>query len=218
MPKHKLSREDQELYDRIFQQNREWADDKKKKNRYFFKDHFKEQEPHFLYIGCSDSRVAIGDLTGMDIGDIFVHRNIANVVSLEDENIMAVLQYGVEYLKIKHIVVSGHHGCGGVIAANSGNHYGKMDSWLDKIRNVRLKHAVELDEISDLNIANDLLAEYNVMAQCENLMQIDFIRKSYEENGFPMVHAWVYDMRTGLLHDMEFDMEGFIRKSESNNL
>jgi carbonic anhydrase len=210
MPLHKLNEEDQELYNRIFQQNRKWADDKKKRDRSFFTAHFKEQDPHFLYIGCSDSRVPIGDLTGMDIGDIFVHRNIANVVSLDDDNIMAVLQYGVEVLKIKHIVVSGHHGCGGVNAANSGIHYGKMDSWLDKIRDVRLRHASELDGISDKNIENDLLAEYNVIAQCENLMQIDFIRKGYEENGFPLVHAWVYDMRTGLLHDMEFDMDAYL--------
>jgi carbonic anhydrase len=205
-----LSKEDQELYDRIFQQNREWAADKKKQDRSFFKAHFKEQDPHFLYIGCSDSRVAIGDLTGLDIGDIFVHRNIANVVSQDDKNIMAVLQYGVEFLKIKHIVVSGHHGCGGVIAANSGNHYGQMDSWLDSIREVRLKHAKELDFIPNKTKENDKLAELNVTAQCENLMNIDFIRKSYEENGYPKVHAWIYDMRSGLLHDMEFDMDNYL--------
>lgn len=217
MPRNKLNEEDQELYDRIFQQNREWADGKKKHDRSFFKEHFKEQDPHFLYIGCSDSRVPIGDLTGMDIGDIFVHRNIANVVSLEDENILAVLQYGIEVLGIKHIVVSGHHGCGGVIAANSGQHFGKMDGWLDKIRNVRKKHANELDLIADISQQNDLLAEFNVIAQCENLMQLEMIRNSYEENGFPMVHAWVYDMRTGLLHDMEFDMDESIKRLESDN-
>lgn len=203
----KLSNEEQEAYDRIFQQNREWAEDKKKQDRSFFKAHFKEQDPHFLYIGCSDSRVAIGDLTGMDIGEIFVHRNIANVVSLNDENILAVLQYGVEVLKIKHVVVSGHHGCGGVIAANSGEHYGRMDPWLDKIRIVRQKHAIELDAINCKDKENDLLAEYNVIAQCENLMKIDCIKNSYLEHGFPMVHAWIYDMRSGLLHDMDFDME-----------
>lgn len=206
MPNMNFSEEDQELYDRIFQQNREWADDKKKGDRSFFKAHFKEQDPHFLYIGCSDSRVPIGDLTGMDIGDIFVHRNIANMVSPEDKNVMAVLQYGVEILGIKHIVVSGHHGCGGVIAANSGIHYGNMDSWLDPIREVRIKHAQVLNSTKDKSEENDLLAEFNVIAQCENLMKIDFIRKSYLENGFPMIHAWIYDMRTGLLHDMEFDM------------
>lgn len=207
MADSRLSKEDQDLYDRIFQQNRDWAADKKKHDRSFFKSHFKEQDPHFLYIGCSDSRVPIGDLTGLDIGDIFVHRNIANVVSQDDKNIMAVLQYGVEVLKIKHIVVSGHHGCGGVIAANSGKHYGQMDPWLDTIRKVRLKHAKELDLISDKTKENDALAEFNVMAQCENLMNIDFIRKSYKEHGFPRVHAWIYDMRSGLLHDMEFDMD-----------
>ena len=210
----KLSIEDQELYDRIFQQNRDWAADKKKKNRSFFKAHFKDQDPHFLYIGCSDSRVAIGDLTGMDIGDIFVHRNIANVVSLKDENVMAVLQYGVEVLQIKHIVVSGHHGCGGIVAANSGKHYGKMDTWLDHIRKVRVNSAEELDAITNIDEQNDRLAELNVFAQCENLMKIDFIRTSYEENGYPMVHAWVYDMRTGLLHDMEFDMDANLADEE----
>ncbi|MBN1651989.1 MAG: carbonic anhydrase [Bacteroidales bacterium] len=210
----KLNPEDQKLYDAIFEQNREWADGKKKKDRSFFKEHFKEQDPHFLYIGCSDSRVPIGDLTGMDIGDIFVHRNIANVVSLNDDNIMAVLQYGVEVLEIQHIVVSGHHGCGGVIAANSGKHFGKMDGWLDNIRKVRLRHAVELDSIANKDQENDLLAEFNIIAQCENLMQIDFIRDSYLENGFPMIHAWVYDMRTGLLHDMEFDMDAYLKRSE----
>ncbi|MCD6092172.1 MAG: carbonic anhydrase [Bacteroidales bacterium] len=212
---HKLSVEDQKTYDSIFMQNREWADDKKKHDRSFFKEHFKEQNPHFLYIGCSDSRVPIGDLTGMDIGDIFVHRNIANLVSLEDDNIMAVLQYGVDVLQIKNIVVSGHHGCGGVIAANSGKNYGKMDGWLDKIRAVRLKHAKELDGISNKEEENDLLAEYNVIAQCEQLMQIDFIRKSYEENGYPKVHAWVYDMRTGLLHDMEFDVDSYLEQAKT---
>lgn len=217
MSRIELNKEDQELYDRIFQQNRDWADGKKKHDRTFFKEHFKEQTPHFLYIGCSDSRVPIGDLTGMDIGDIFVHRNIANVVSPGDENILAVLHYGVEVLEIKHIVVSGHHGCGGVIAANSGKHYGEMDGWLNKIRNVRKMHAAELDLIADINQQNDLLAEFNVIAQCENLMQLDFIRRSYEEKGFPMVHAWVYDMRTGLLHDMEFDMDEWIKGFDSNN-
>lgn len=210
----KLNPEDQKMYNSIFEQNREWADDKKKQDRTFFKEHFKEQDPHFLYIGCSDSRVPIGDLTGMDIGDIFVHRNIANVVSLDDENIMAVLQYGVEVLEIQHIVVSGHHGCGGVIAANSGRHYGKMDGWLDKIRTVRLRHADVLDAITNKEQENDLLAEYSIIAQCENLMQIDFIRESYLENGYPMVHAWVYDMRTGLLHDMEFDMDAYLGKTK----
>ncbi len=212
MPNKKFSEEDQELYDRIFEQNREWANDKKKRNRSFFKAHFKEQDPHFLYIGCSDSRVPIGDLTGMDIGDIFVHRNIANMVSSEDKNIMAVLQYGVEVLDIKHIVVSGHHGCGGVIAANSHKNYGNMDSWLEPIREVRRMHADELNVVKDISEENNLLAEYNVMAQCENLMKIDLIRDSYIENGFPMVHAWIYDMRTGLLHDMEFDMDAYLAK------
>jgi carbonic anhydrase len=212
MGNSRLTKEDRELYDRIFLQNREWAADKKKGNRSFFKAHFKEQDPHFLYIGCSDSRVPIGDLTGLDIGDIFVHRNIANVVSQDDKNIMAVLQYGVEVLKIKHIVVSGHHGCGGVTAANSGKYYGQMDSWLDKIREVRMKYSAELDPISDKTKENDKLAEFNVLAQCENLMNIDFIRKSYQENGFPIVHAWIYDMRSGFLHEMEFDMNAFNAK------
>lgn len=210
MAKSRLQKGDQEIYDRIFQQNRAWAADKKKRNRSFFKTHFKEQNPHFLYIGCSDSRVPIGNLTGLDIGDIFVHRNIANVVSQDDKNIMAVLQYGIEVLKIKHIVVSGHYGCGGVIAANSGKHYGQMDSWLAKIREVRLKHSADLEGIADKGKENDILAELNVLAQCENLMQIDFIRKSYEENGYPEVHAWIYDMRSGLLHDMGFDMDAFL--------
>ncbi|HAG16770.1 MAG TPA: carbonic anhydrase [Bacteroidales bacterium] len=211
MPK-KLSQADQQMYDRIFQQNRDWADGKTKHDRMFFKEHFKDQDPQFLYIGCSDSRVSIGDLTGMDIGEIFVHRNIANVVSLEDENIMAVLQYGVEILKIKHIVVSGHHGCGGIEAANSGKHFGRMDSWLDKIREVRFKNKEVLDSIRDHSLQNDMLAEMNVIAQCEKLLEVDFIRDSYFEKGYPMVHAWVYDMRTGLLHDMEFDMDGCLEK------
>lgn len=203
----KLSQEDQELYDRIFQQNRDWADSKKQMDRQFFKEHFKEQDPHFLYIGCSDSRVPIGDLTGLDIGDIFVHRNIANVVSPDDANVMAVLQYGVEVLNIKHIVVSGHHGCGGVAAANSGKHYGKMDAWLDNIRQVRVKHAAELDAIENEMVQNDKLSEFNVLEQCRTLLKIDFIRERYLEKGYPLIHAWIYDMRTGLLHDMDFSME-----------
>ncbi len=201
----RFTQEDQDLYDQIFRQNKEWAKNKKSKDHRFFSRHFKEQKPHFLYIGCADSRVPIGDLTGMDIGDIFVHRNIANLVSPLDENIMAVLHYGLEVLQIKHIVVSGHYGCGGVQAANSGKNFGAMDSWLEPIRNLRIKHAEDLDRISDKAIENDKLAEFNVLEQCRNIMQMDFIKKSISQKSYPQVHAWIYDMRQGLLKDLGFD-------------
>ena len=108
--------------------------------------------------------------------------------------------------------MSGHYGCGGVIAANSGDHYGQMDSWLDSIRNVRRENALELDKVKDKEKENDLLAELNVLKQCDNLIDIDFIRDSYKANGYPIVHAWIYNMRSGLLHDMEFDMESAVMK------
>ena len=203
----RFTQEDQDLYDRIFRQNKEWAENKKSKDRRFFSRHFKGQKPHFLYIGCSDSRVPIGDLTGMDIGEIFVHRNIANLVSTKDENIMAVLQYGVEVLQIKHIVVSGHYGCGGIQAANSGQNFGAMDTWLEPIRSLRSKHAQDLDLILDKATENDKLAELNVLEQCRNMMQIDFIKKSIAQKSYPQLHAWIYDMREGLLKDLGFDMK-----------
>jgi carbonic anhydrase len=202
----RFTEQDQDLYDRIFRQNKEWATNKKNSDRRFFKRHFKAQNPQFLYIGCSDSRVPIGDLTGMDIGDIFVHRNIANLVNPEDENTMAVLRYGVEFLKIKHIVVSGHYGCGGVQAANSEQHFGALDNWLKPIRILRQDKAGLLDLISDKEAENDKLAEFNVLKQCQNLMQLDFIQESIAQKAFPKIHAWIYDMRKGLLKDLNFDM------------
>lgn len=189
-------------YSRIFQHNRRWAKHMKEKNPGFFKRHFRAQNPDFLYIGCADSRISIEKLMGVDIGEVFVHRNIANIVSADDENALAVIQYAVEVLKVQHIVVSGHTGCGGIKASLSGEYGGAIDPWLKKIKKVYDKHEIQLTQIHEEQKMLDEYSRLNIIEQCRNLMQLDCVKKSIEENGYPMIHAWLYEMENGHLVDL----------------
>ncbi|MEA3496897.1 MAG: carbonic anhydrase [Bacteroidota bacterium] len=189
-------------YNKIFKLNQEWVERKNEKDEEFFKNLYKEQKPDFLYIGCSDSRVPANIITGLDVGDLFVHRNIANVVSNNDLNIMSIIQYAVEHLKVKHIIVCGHYGCGGIKLAMEQKSFGLLDGWLKNIKDVYQHHFEELELIDDDEQKYKRLVELNVIEQAENVIKTLYVQKSHIKNSYPIVHGWVYDMNNGKLIDL----------------
>lgn len=199
-------------YNKIFEDNQRWLEKRNANDDDFFENLAKQQNPDFLYIGCSDSRVPANIITGLDVGDIFVHRNIANMVSNNDLNIMSVVQYAIEYLNVKHIIVCGHYGCGGVQAAMEQKSFGLLDSWLKNIRDVFRLHYDELKLVTNEQERFDRLVELNVIEQVENVIKTSYVQKSFIKNGYPTVHGWVYDMKTGKLKDLDIDFEEKLRK------
>ncbi|MBN2669318.1 MAG: carbonic anhydrase [Bacteroidales bacterium] len=199
-------------YDKIFDDNLKWVQDKTNKQKDFFSRHYEEQTPEYLYIGCSDSRVPANEITGLEMGDLFVHRNIANVVANNDINMMSVLQYAVDVLEVKHIVVCGHYGCGGLNAAMQPHSFGVLDNWLRNVRDVYRFHKLELDEYDNYEAKMDRLAEINVEEQCMNVIKNASIQESYIRKGIPHVHGWIYDMRNGILKDLKINFEGMLKK------
>jgi carbonic anhydrase len=190
----------------ILQNNKKWAAAKRSADPDFFKKLTRGQNPDILYIGCSDSRVTAEELMGLQPGELFVHRNIANLVVSTDNNINAVVQFAVEHLKVKHIIVCGHYECGGVRAALYPSDMGQLNSWLQTLRDVYRLHAAELNGILDAQGRFDRLVELNIREQCINIVKIDHVQRSWYETGFPTVHGWVFDMRTGAIKDLKLDM------------
>lgn len=191
----------------IFKNNEKWIAEKLATNPDYFKHLSQGQHPEFLYIGCSDSRVTAEDLMGLQPGEVFIHRNIANQVIPTDNNINAVIQYAVEHLKVKHIIVCGHYECGGVKAALHPSDMGQLNSWLQTLRDVRRLHRAELDAIQDEHTLFDRLVELNVREQCMNIIKIDHVQRAWYQTGFPHIHGWVFDVRTGKLIDLGLKME-----------
>ncbi|MCU0445805.1 MAG: carbonic anhydrase [Microscillaceae bacterium] len=203
------------LYEEIFANNEQWIAEKLAIDPQYFTKLSQGQSPEFLYIGCADSRVTAEDLMGAEPGEIFIHRNIANLVVPTDANINAVIQYAVEHLKVKHIVVCGHYECGGVKAALAPSDLGQLNSWLQTLRDVYRLHQPELDAMTDDKKRFDRLVELNVQEQCINVIKTDHVQKMWYKTGFPKVHGWVFDVRTGKLIDLNLNMEekfGEIRK------
>lgn len=194
-------------FNKIFTNNKKWIADKLAVNPNYFNDLSKGQSPEFLYIGCSDSRVTAEDLMGLKPGEVFIHRNIANQVVPTDNNVNSVIQYAVEHLKVKHIIICGHYECGGVKAALHPSDMGQLNSWLQTLRDVRRLHKAELDSITDDHQRFDRLVELNVYEQCMNIIKIDHVQKAWYKTGFPKIHGWVFDVRTGKLKDLGLDME-----------
>ena len=194
-------------FNKIFNNNEKWIAEKLAVNPDYFNDLSKGQSPEFLYIGCSDSRVTAEDLMGLKPGEVFIHRNIANQVIPTDNNVNAVVQYAVEHLKVKHIIICGHYECGGVKAALNPSDMGQLNSWLQTLRDVRRLHKKELENIKDPQKLFDRLVELNVREQCMNIIKIDHIQKSWYKTGFPQIHGWVFDVRTGKLIDLGLKME-----------
>lgn len=194
-------------FNKIFENNEKWIADKLAINPEYFNDLGKGQTPEFLYIGCSDSRVTAEDLMGLKPGEVFIHRNIANQVIPTDNNVNSVVQYAVEHLKVKHIIVCGHYECGGVKAALHPSDMGQLNSWLQTLRDVRRIHRDELEQIKEPQKLFDRLVELNVREQCMNIIKIDHVQKSWYKTGFPTIHGWVFDVRTGKLIDLGLNME-----------
>ena len=192
--------------DRIFQNNENWIKDKLALDKDYFTKLGQGQNPKLLYIGCSDSRVSAEDLMGLTPGEVFVHRNIANMVISIDMNVMSVLNYAVRHLKVNHIVVCGHYACGGVGAAMQSEDLGLLNPWLRNIRDVYRMHKKELNAIQDEEKKYDRLVELNVEEQCFNLIKTAAVQKAYRERGLK-VHGWVFDVHTGRLIDLKVNFE-----------
>lgn len=191
-----------ENFRKIIQHNREWAAAMKAEDPDYFEKRASRQEPHFLYIGCSDSRVPANVVTGTEPGELFVHRNIANVVLPSDLNAMSVLQYAVEVLDVKHVIVTGHYNCGGVKAAMGNQSYGLVDLWLQPIRNVVRWNKPELEQIEDEQARFDRVVELNVLEQLYHLSETPVIQNAWAKGKRPLLHGLVYDIREGLLREI----------------
>jgi carbonic anhydrase len=194
-------------YDKIFENNKAWAEEQLRSDPEYFTKLSATQQPDFLYIGCSDSRVPANQIMGLGAGDVFVHRNVANLVNNVDLNVMAVINYAVRHLDVKHIIVCGHYGCGGVRAAMQPKDLGILNPWLRNIRDVYRFHKKELDAIPDETKRYERLVELNVIEQSTNLIKTAAVQKSYLARGFPIVHSWVFDLRNGLINDLKLDFE-----------
>lgn len=171
----------------------------------------KAQTPDYLYIGCSDSRVTAEELMGAGPGEVFVHRNIANLVNNIDLNVMSVINYAVKQLRVKHIIVCGHYNCGGVQAAMVPEDLGILNPWLRNIRDVHRQHAPELNAIADPQERYNRLVELNVREQCVNVIKTAVVQLAYLSDGYPVVHGWVFDLHTGSLIDLYIDFEGILK-------
>ncbi len=188
----------------VFANNKKWIEEKLSLNKNYFDDLAKGQSPEFLYIGCSDSRVTAEDMMGVQPGEVFVHRNIANVVPNTDLSAMSVIAYAVRYLKVNHVVVCGHTNCGGVKAAMQPADLGILNPWLRSIRDVYRLHKDELGAIKNEDQRYDRLIELNVQEQCINVIKTSVVQQAYKERGL-QVHGWVFDVRTGELKDLKID-------------
>jgi len=196
--------------EKIFKHNKEWISEKLKQDDHYF-DHLSAgQDPKLLYIGCSDSRVTAEELMGAKPGEAFVHRNIANMVVSIDLNAMSVINYAVNILKVEHIVVCGHYGCGGIKAAMEPKDLGILNPWLRNIRDVYRTHQKELDNISNKEKEYERLVELNVQEQCVNLIKTAAVQKAYKERNIK-VHGWVFDIHTGKLIDLKINFPDILK-------
>ncbi len=186
-------------FEKLLLENKAWVYETLLDDPDYFSRLANDQEPEFLWIGCSDSRVPANKITGTHPGELFVHRNIANVVMAGDLNVHSVLEYAVNYLKVKHIIVCGHYGCGGVKAAMTDNSFGILDQWLLNIKNVYNANRNEIDAIADPEERTNRLVEYNVKQQVINISQTDSVLKAWRNNNLPQIHGWVYGLKDGLL-------------------
>ena len=189
-------------YKRLLMANKAWVQEKIGLSPNFFQLLAHEQKPEFLWIGCSDSRVPAEEITGTQPGEIFSHRNIANLVNHTDFNLLSVLSFAVEYLKVKHVIVCGHYGCGGVKAALSSHRYGVLDEWLRQIKDVYHEHREILTAVGPIDEQADRLVELNIYQQLKNLMKTNVIQRAWHEERRPILHGWVYGISDGLIKSL----------------
>ncbi|MFY0606747.1 MAG: carbonic anhydrase [Cyclobacteriaceae bacterium] len=194
-------------YSKLIKGNEEWVNSQLALDADYFKNLATGQQPEFLWIGCADSRVPANEITNTHSGDIFVHRNIANQVVHTDNNMLSVLQYAVEYLHVKHIIVCGHQGCGGVKAAMDNKHVGLVGKWLTGIKEVYQKYEEELNAISDPEQKENRLVELNVIEQVNNLAKTSIVQKAWMDREL-QIHGWVYSLGSGKIIDLDCKFSG----------
>lgn len=186
----------------LFANNQKWAEDIKQKNPDYFSTLAKQQAPEYLWIGCSDSRVPANQIVDLAPGELFVHRNVANVVIHTDLNCLTVLNYAVEFLKVKHVMVTGHYGCGGVVAAMENRKLGLIDYWLRNIRDVYYNNQEEVDSIADSHMRMRRMCELNVLAQVDNIARCNIVQNAWARGQDLSIHGWIYDIHDGILHKL----------------
>ncbi|MCF8450957.1 MAG: carbonate dehydratase [Taibaiella sp.] len=191
-----------DLHFQLLENNKEWVANNIKRDPDYYKNLAKGQTPEYLWIGCSDSRVPANEVTGTKPGEMFVHRNIANMVIHNDLNLLSVLSYAVEVLKVKHVIVCGHYGCGGVLAAMGNKQYGLIDNWLRNIKDVYKTYAEELDNIEDTHERGRRLVELNVIEQINDLSKTSIVQNAWKNGQSLQIHGWVYDINDGILRDL----------------
>lgn len=189
-------------YEKLLLENKAWAGVKTSNDPSYFPRMARDQKPEFLWIGCSDSRVPANEITNTEPGEMFVHRNIANLVVHTDLNLLSVLQYAVEVLEVKHIIVCGHYGCGGVRAAMTQNHLGLINKWLRNIKDVYRANRSEMEAIKDENKKVDRLCELNVMEQVNHLAETSIIQRAWKKHKRPMLHGWIYGLNDGIIKEI----------------
>jgi carbonic anhydrase len=189
-------------YTRLLENNKQWAGDQLKADPEYFRQLSKDQTPEYLWIGCSDSRVPADRVTGTGPGEMFVHRNIANMVVHSDMNMLSVLSYAVDVLKVKHIIVCGHYGCGGVHSAMSNNQFGLIDNWLRHLKDVYRYHHRELDAIEDENERANRFVEVNVIEQVHDLGKTSIVQNAWKRNQPLHIHGWVFNLGDGIIRDL----------------
>ncbi len=185
--------------DKLFLCNRAWASEKLGQDPEYFSDLAKDQSPAYLWIGCSDSRVPANEIIGAQPGELFVHRNIANLVVHTDLNLLSVLEYAVTHLKVKHIILCGHTGCGGVKAAMTHSNFDLLNKWLRNLKDVYYHHQHEVNAIEDETERVNKMVEINVIEQVNNLIKTSVVQRAWQNRQYPIIHGWVYEMETGLL-------------------
>jgi len=187
---------------RLFDNNKTWSEDIRKKDPAFFEKLSRQQSPEYLWIGCADSRVPANEIVGLLPGELFVHRNVANVVVHTDLNCLSVIQFAVEFLKVRHVIVCGHYGCSGVRAALGRDRLGLVENWLRHVQDVRSKHADIISVLSEAAAQADRLCELNVIEQVVNVCETSILRDAWDRGQDVSVHGWIYGLSNGLLRDL----------------
>ena len=191
-----------DLVTTLLDNNRKWAAQRVKNDPQFFPRLAGQQAPSYLWVGCSDSRVPANEIVGLDPGELFVHRNVANIVVHTDVNCLSVLQYAVDMLKVQHVIVCGHYGCGGIRAALDGTAHGLIDNWLQHVQDVKEAHQAELLTLADVNDRINRLAELNVIEQVRNISRTTIVQDAWRRDQPLKLHGWIYGLTDGLIHDL----------------
>lgn len=186
----------------LLDNNRRWSEARTEQDPEYFSRLARQQQPEFLWIGCADSRVSADVIIGLNPGEVFVHRNVANLVVHTDLDCLAVIQYAVDVLKVKHIIVCGHYGCGGVLAAMTNRSYGLIDNWLRYIKDLYRNNSLELEAIEDRETRADRLCELNVARQVANVCHTDIVQAAWRRGQPLAIHGWIYGLKDGLIHDL----------------